>query len=65
MSDFRISLAAARVNAKMTQEDVAKAMNKSKNTIVNWENGKTMPDTPALTMLASLYNIPIDNIILP
>ena len=65
MEDLKISLAAARVNAKMTQEEVAKAINKSKNTIVNWENGKTMPDTPALTMLASLYNISIDNIFLP
>lgn len=37
---YKISLASARVNAKMTQEDVTKKMKVSKNTIVNWENGK-------------------------
>ena len=40
MNDFKITLAAARVNAGMTQEEVAKEMHVSKNTIVNWENGK-------------------------
>jgi len=29
MKELKISLAAARVNAKMTQEDVAKTINKS------------------------------------
>ena len=36
---LQISLAAARVNANLTQEDVARAMHLSKNTIVNWEKG--------------------------
>ena len=40
---IQISLAAARVNAQMTQEEVAKKMNVSKNTVVNWEKGKTEP----------------------
>ena len=34
---LQISLAAARVNAGMTQEDVAKRMHVSKNTVINWE----------------------------
>ena len=33
----KIKLKAARVNAEMTQEDVAKALNRNKQTIVNWE----------------------------
>lgn len=37
MAEIQISLAAARVNAGMTQEKVAKEMHVSKNTIVNWE----------------------------
>lgn len=41
MSSFQISLTAARVNAEMTQKDVAKALKVSKQTIVNWEKGKT------------------------
>lgn len=62
---LQISLAAARVNAKMTQDDVAKAMHVSKTTIVNWEKGKIIPGIPELTMLCSIYSIPTDNIFLP
>lgn len=62
---FQISLAAARVNAEMTQEDVAKKMHKTKQTIINWEKGRTIPGTPELNMLAGLYGISTDNIFLP
>ena len=41
MNIFQISLKAARVNANMTQEDVAKVLKRNKQTIVNWENGIT------------------------
>lgn len=35
---MKVSLQAARVNAKLTQSDVAKQLRKNKQTIVNWEN---------------------------
>ena len=35
---YKISMAAARVNAKLTQSEVAEIMKVSKQTIVNWEN---------------------------
>ena len=41
MEKFKISLKAARVNANMTQEQVAKAVHRNKQTIVNWETGIT------------------------
>lgn len=65
MEKLQISLAAARVNANMTQEDVAKEMRVSKNTIVNWEKGKTSLSISDLEMLSRLYKIPKDNIFLP
>ena len=65
INNFQISLAAARVNAKMTQQEVADKVHKSKNTIVNWEKGKAKPDFSALTMLSVLYNVPIDYISVP
>lgn len=65
MSEIKISLAAARVNANMTQEEVSKTMHISKNTIVNWESGKVKPSLASLTMMSQLYKIPIDNIFLP
>ena len=36
---IQISLAAARVNAGLTQEEVAEKLQVSKKTIVNWEKG--------------------------
>ena len=41
MSEFKISLRAARINAELTQEQAAKLMGRNKQTIVNWESGKT------------------------
>lgn len=65
MEKLRITLAAARVNAGLTQSDVAKQMEISKQTIVNWENGKVIPKPAQLFMLSTIYNIPIENIFLP
>lgn len=62
---FQISLASARVNAKMTQEEAAKAMHVSKTTIVNWEKGKVIPRIPELTLLCDIYKVPKDYIFLP
>lgn len=60
-----ISLAAARVNAKLTQEEVANKMKIGKRTIINWEKGATTPSFADLGMLSEIYGIPIDNIFLP
>ncbi len=65
METIQISLAAARVNAGMTQEDVARKMKISKTTILNWEKGKVVPSFANLQMLSTLYGIPTNNIFLP
>lgn len=65
MERFQISLAAARVNANMTQEEVARAMGVSKTTVVNWEKGKIVPGIPQIEMMSRLYGIPQDFIFLP
>lgn len=65
MSKLLISLAAARVNANMTQEDVAKIMRVSKSTILNWEKGKIALKPAQFEMLCRIYNVPDDNIFLP
>lgn len=65
MEKIQISLAAARVNAGLTQEDVAKRMHISKQTIVNWEKGKVIPGVPQMEMMSRIYHIPQDNIFLP
>lgn len=65
MPDIKISLAAARVNAKLTQEDVAKHLNVSKNTVVAWEKGTTEPKISQSRQLSELYKMPLDYIFLP
>lgn len=65
MKRLKISLKAARVNANLSQEKVAKKMKKSKVTINNWENGKTEIDYGNLTELCRLYSVTMDDIILP
>lgn len=65
METLQISLAAARVNAELTQTDVAKKMGVSKQTIVNWENGRIIPKQAQLEMMCRIYNIALDNIFLP
>ncbi len=65
MEKLKISLAAARVNAQMTQNDVARALHVSKTSVVNWEKGKTMPSLATVYVLSDLYKIPADNIFLP
>lgn len=62
---IQISLAAARVNAKMTQVEAAKELNVTKQTIVNWEKGKIIPGAMQLDCLSRLYKIPVNNIFLP
>ncbi len=62
---MKVSLQAARVNAKLTQSDVAKQLRKNKQTIVNWENGKTEIDKANFEALCRLYNCQMDDIFLP
>ena len=62
---IQISLAAARVNAKLTQEEVARKMKIGKRTIINWEKGASVPSFADMKMLSDIYGIPIDNIFLP
>lgn len=62
MNKLQISLAAARVNAGMNQDDVAKKMHVSKQTIVNWEKGNSEPSISQSKRLSELYNMPLEYI---
>lgn len=59
---LEISLAAARVNANMTQEDAAKAINVTVQTIRNWEGGIKEPKISQARALSDIYKIPLENI---
>lgn len=65
MQPLQITLKAARVNAGLTQDEVSKRLRKSKQTIVNWETGKTTIDFANLVALCRLYKVSEDNIFYP
>lgn len=65
MEKLQISLAAARVNAGMTQEEVAKVMKVGKRTIINWEKGIVTPNAATLHFLSEIYKLPVDVFLLP
>lgn len=59
---IKISLAAARVNAGLTQKEAAKACGVSESTIIKWENGTSHPKVSKILLLTAAYDIPLDNI---
>ena len=60
-----ISLKAARVNAELTQDEAAIKIKKTKQTIVNWENGVTEIKYKDLVTLSQIYDMPLEYIRLP
>lgn len=62
---IKISMAAARMNAGLTQKNLATACNVSETTIINWEKGKTYPSIKHLPMLEKAYGIPLDYVKIP
>ena len=64
-TDFKISLAAARVNKGLSQGEVAYMLKKSKSTIVAWENGRAKVSGYDLAKMCDLYGVPMDYIFLP
>ena len=58
-----ITLKAARVNAEMTQTEAAKALGISKNTLLNYEKYKTIPDIEKSKQMAKLYGCTVNDLI--
>lgn len=52
-----------RENKKMTQKYLAKKLNVSSQTILNWENGIYEPNISQLIELANIFNVSIDYLV--
>ena len=65
MIEPKITLKAARVNAELTLDEVAEIVGKSKQSIENWENGKTPIKYSDLLKLSEIYDMPIEYIRIP
>ena len=52
-----------RQEHEMKQSDLANRLKVGQNTISNWENGKTEPDSESLQMMANIFSTTIDYIL--
>ena len=59
---IQISLEAARVNAQMTQDEAANKIGVTKQTLLNWEKGRSAPTIKQSRIIESVYGIPLENI---
>lgn len=50
----------ARKKSGLTQEQSAEALNISRQTLSNWENGKTYPDIISVIKMSDLYSVSLD-----
>lgn len=59
---MRISLAAARVNRKMTQQQLADALDVSKSSVQKWESGEVKPTLDNVEKICTVLDMSYDNI---
>ena len=53
----------ARTIKKLTREQVAEDLNVSRQTISNWENGKSLPDIVSIIRMSELYDLSLDELL--
>ena len=59
---MEVTFKAARVNAGMTQQHVAKILGVNKNTISNYERYITSPDIDTARKLAEIYGCTVNDL---
>ena len=52
-----------RTNMELSQEELAEKVYVTRQTISNWENGKSYPDIHSLLLLSNLFGISLDQLI--
>ena len=62
---LKIRLAAVRVNAGLSQEELAKKMHVTRVTIANWESYKSKMSEADIAMFSSICRFPKEQIFLP
>ena len=61
--DIGSKIKAARIEKKLTQEQVAELLGVSRQTISNWENGKSYPDLQILVSMSNQFDISLDTLL--
>lgn len=62
--DFGAQMKKLRTSRGLTQEQVAQKLNVSRQTISSWENNRNLPDLEMVVLIARIFNISLDNLIL-
>ena len=57
------TLVAARVNKGLLQQDAARILGVSPETLSSWEKGRTFPDVPHIQKIEDLYGVPYSELI--
>lgn len=52
-----------RIEKGLTQVELAKIFNVSKQTVSNWESGKRTPDAKTIEELADFYEVTVDHLL--
>jgi len=52
----------ARTEKNLTQEEVAEKVGVSRQTVYNWENGKSFPDITSVMTLSDVYGVSLDSL---
>ena len=58
--DIGSKIQTARLEKKLTQEQVAELLGVSRQTISNWENAKSYPDIISVIKMSECYNVSLD-----
>ncbi len=58
-----ITLKASRVNKNLTLEQASKKLGVSKDTLSNWERGKTFPSVIQVKKIEELYGVSYNDLI--
>lgn len=60
---MQLTLKAARKNKNLNQEEAAKLIGISVETLHNYENQKTFPDVPIIKKIEDVYGVKYEDII--
>jgi transcriptional regulator with XRE-family HTH domain len=63
MLNISEKLKQARLASNLTQEELADRVGVSRQTISNWENGRSYPDIVSIIELSNIYNMTLDSLL--
>lgn len=63
LEQLKMTLKAARVSAGLSQTEAARKIGVTKDTLGNWERGKTYPNALNIRRIEDVYGVRYDSII--